>query len=729
MLSWIFYALLINGRSPTAKLDTIRRCSIRAGNGDAIPHTLNLQIEALVAARSQHRLLREYEAADRLLDVLKFQYDVEVTDMPYKAGGISTWRILLSPNSSDEKNTKCTSTDHMYDEASGESLMWTARNAYRLMYSGERAETVIVESCLRQLRFADYEKFMDSNSIKEMQGRKFADAAFELSLAGVKNSYLYSLLLSGAMTEISRYGRRKTCRPIDILQVVERIAVAGTLDQEIYQLAADMLQLKVSATDQRDSSLSGAASRLSSGKFSLLSDMPLLWLWRFSSRQRKHGNQISSHMKDSNSKQDGRDEASLLLPSFDDPSLPLVVDIGCGFGVSMLGLSLREKILTSTDANEKQIADSRDMKHNFIACDMSHRAVGYASGIAHRWGISGSCCFLEADAVQFLSLLIEEYPGPVECILINFPTPYMFGAESVETDETEEPSEQDKPRGNSQLPTDLSDFMVTPQVIQLCNQLLQKKSFGIISGKDIDQGRRDDQLVDEDINCTDVDTSSAEECVTGANEKHSHRYLIIQANVEDVAVTMKNEVTCSPSYESVGGFSIPDKNVIEEIQRSWTQDSTRDAPAIADALRVTELSVRSLRPDGGDECGNFSYDADVADDNRESEVQLPPPSPSLPPSLQYGMTEKAASSAGLSSALDIGIDNNDDDEDNNSNSSTDSLVSQRRAEKWIASGGERARGHGWLKASPLPSEARTETEAMCTHNKKAVHRIMFVIKE
>jgi hypothetical protein len=131
-----------------------------------------------------------------------------------------------------------------------------------------------------------------------MQGRKFADAAFELSLAGVKNSDLYSLLLSGAVTEIRRYGRRKTCRPIDILQVVERIAVAGTLDQDIYQLAANMLQLKVTATGHGDSSLTGAASRLSSGKFSLLSNMPLLWLWRFSSRQRKHGNQINSRIED-----------------------------------------------------------------------------------------------------------------------------------------------------------------------------------------------------------------------------------------------------------------------------------------------------------------------------------------------------------------------------------------------------------------------------------------------
>lgn len=667
-----------------------------------------MQIEALVAERSQHRLLKDYKAADRLLDVLKFQYDVEVTDMPYKSGGMSTWRILQSP-SSDDKNS-----DDRDDEASGESLMWTARNAYRLMYSGERAESVIVESCLRQLRFADYDKFMNSDIVKEMQGRKFADAAFELSLAGVKNSHLYGLLLSGAMTEIRRYGRRKTCRPIDILQVVERVAVAGLLDQEIYQLAADVLELKVTAAGDRDSSMKGAASRLSSGTFSLLSDMPLLWLWRFSSRQRKHGNQINIRVADLNSEQDYRKEASLLLPSFDDPSLPLVVDVGCGFGVSMLGLSLREKKEISSNPTEKMSTDSRGMKHNFIACDMSHRAIGYASSIAHRWGISGTCCFLESDAVRFLSLIIKEYPGPVECILINFPTPYMFGAESIEPDDDEEhvdgeedgaPSEPDRPRGNSQLPSDLSDFMVTPQVILLCNKLLQRKSTGTLLEKDVDQGRRGDQLSAKNVNCPGADTSDADESVTEAHEKSSHRYLIIQTNVEDVAVTVKNEVTRSPSYGTSGGFVIPDRNIVYEIRRSWVEDSTR------------------LLTDGVDESDSSTDDVDVADDQLESQVQV---HLSLPPSVQQETTVEATSSAGLISALNI---DGNDNEDSNSNSGTDSFVSLRRTEKWIASGGERARGHGWLKASPLPPEARTETEAMCAHNKKAVHRIMFVIKD
>ena len=87
------------------------------------------------------------------------------------------------------------------------------------------------------------------------------------------------------------------------------------------------------------------------------------------------------------------------------------------------------------------------------------------------------------------------------------------------------------------------------------------------------------------------------------------------------------------------------------------------------------------------------------------------------------------------------LDNNNDyhdildsDESSSDSSATsdnaqESKLLQKRAEKWILSGGARARGPGWLTASPLPSVARTETEAMCEHYGRPVHRTLFLLKE
>ena len=662
-------------------------------------------VDDLVRERMQYRLDRNYIAADKILSALKSDHSVEVTDYPYKCGGHSTWRYVASPTSESESESESesgpigTETDGSTNDGDmmvkeSESLMDIARNAYINLRTGIKTEREIVDSSLRLLRLADYDKFLDPGYVKEMQGRKFADAAFYFSLAGITSSDLYSLLLAGAVAEIRRYGNRKSCRPIDILHVVERLAVAGILNQEIYSLAAEMLQKKIETTGE-SVSFSRAISKLSSGSFTLFSDMPLMWLWRFSARQRKHGNQVSrskdedtvENLTQTGTENIGKHKTSiqLCLPAFDDPTLPLVVDIGCGFGVSMLGLSHRQHFLNAPTglSDVKQISGGF-RKRNFVACDMSHRAVMYASGIARRWGLHGSCQFIESDAASFLDLLLQEYEGPVECVLINFPTPYQFGVDSQSADEVSQ--YQYQYQGNSQLPTDMSDFMVTPSVIEQCRKLLEK-SFVYPA------------TVADPLNSTNTidDSRSIEGNKRNTDIDQLSKYLLIQTNVEDVAVTMKNIVCCSRYFGEDSGLYIPDSSmIVDQIKASWIQDQsmTSDSSAYSAVGYSVKNAVVTV---AGDREGDGVINT-IKIDDEDKDVE------------------------GI-----VHLGNEEDLADLEPEGAEDSSILQKRAVKWISSGGERARGNGWLKDSPMPRAARTETEAMCDLNNKPVHRVLFAL--
>lgn len=666
-------------------------------NNDLLTSTVKSHIDSLVAERTEHRLRRCYEAADQILTQLKLDYNVEVIDIPYKLGGQSTWRHIPPPVASMNINRISVTVDNVTEVE--DNLMLMAHNAYVQLKSGEISEASIVEKCLYLLHYAEYKKFMNPSMISEMQGRKFADAAFDFSLAGVTSTELYDLLLSGAMTEMVRYGHRKSCRAVDILQVAERLAVAGVVNQNFFRLAAEKLQYKVMNQELQESvSFTAAIDRLSSGSFNLFSDMPLLWLWRFSARQRKSGNQLSDDTNNSdlgkiNQRRIETGESEefqsaevkyrisdikknpVIFPIFDDPSLPLIIDIGCGFGVSMLGLSHREKNLVTNsvdhDESSSTVVDpsastsrSSTRRHNFFACDMSHRAISYATSISKRWDMHGNCKFIESDAVDFLDLIIREYQGPIECVLINFPTPYRFKIDnpSVQSNITSGVSRSnideisDIPAGNSQLPN-LSDFMVSPLVIELSRQALNKRQIF----KSIQS------------NCTNDDHTTT----------NSAKYIIIQSNVEDVAITMQNIVKQSPQYNELGGFYMPtDFSQLTQISKNWNYSSEKDLSFLTDSY-VEKAS-------------DITYE-DVDNKNDIHDI--------------------------------IDRDESSPDSSAISDNAQDSKLLQKRAEKWILSRGARARGPGWLTASPLPSVARTETEAMCEHYGRPVHRTLFFLEE
>ena len=51
-----------------------------------------------------------------------------------------------------------------------------------------------------------------------------------------------------------------------------------------------------------------------------------------------------------------------------------------------------------------------------------------------------------------------------------------------------------------------------------------------------------------------------------------------------------------------------------------------------------------------------------------------------------------------------------------------------RGTRWAQGGGRRVQGRGWLRTSPLPTMARTETEAAYELADKPIYRIVYKVK-
>jgi SAM-dependent methyltransferase len=210
----------------------------------------------------------------------------------------------------------------------------------------------------------------------------------------------------------------------------------------------------------------------------------LLWLWRFAARQTKaqildvnsgRGNAGSVDQDYNTSStptngEQGRTSGGWVA-HFVDPSLPLVVDIGCGMGVSLLGLStLRDKYRRKQDpvvpsVLGRVISDFPTFGEscNYIGGDLSRLFIGYARGISKRWDIDGRLQFAETSAVDLLKDVVGLYPpGKVALIMIQFPTPFKLGA---------------KIEGNQQLPIDeASAFMVATRLLRIAFEILRESN-------------------------------------------------------------------------------------------------------------------------------------------------------------------------------------------------------------------------------------------------------------
>ena len=119
-------------------------------------------------------------------------------------------------------------------------------------------------------------------------------------------------------------------------------------------------------------------------------------------------------------------------PRFADESLPLVLDVGCGFGVSPFALAARTRGV------------------NVLAVDRARHALLYGRALVARRGLGGRCVLAAAAAEDALHWCRLSYGGPVECVLFQFPTPPALAAGR-----------------NAQLPSAASKYMCAPKVLDL----------------------------------------------------------------------------------------------------------------------------------------------------------------------------------------------------------------------------------------------------------------------
>lgn len=91
------------------------------------------------------------------------------------------------------------------------------------------------------------------------------------------------------------------------------------------------------------------------------------------------------------------------LSSFLEAAAPLVVDLGCGFGSSLLSLIDAEDGRGDGTCTRGAI--------NLLGCDASPLKVAFARGVAARWQVAGRAQFACASALATLAEIRESYPG------------------------------------------------------------------------------------------------------------------------------------------------------------------------------------------------------------------------------------------------------------------------------------------------------------------------------
>jgi len=488
-------------------------------------------VTTLVDSRSHARDHGEYELADSIrndldslsgTDGLPVGYKVEIRDIPRKEGGGSKWNLQLNEEEPidwvDEKN----------GDDDNESVLRIAHAALGLASLSSENNMPLDCNELQGLVRKAKDRLRETG-LQELRGRKAADAAFWFAMAGVcddeikdeKNYFsLFDALTFICIEELKRFGKRSSCRATDIMHMVERIAasgIQGPLAKALQEVASDCLLTKdLNATILVEN---GTIYALQKGKFDLHSDRSLIWIWRFSTRQRKQqaflksaakhwaskihskgGISTSADLSNLNEKKEYLDWDTI----YDDLSLPLIIDIGCGMGISTLGLS-------SSSSNEVNSCQN-DVLHNiewsrcnYLGVDLSQLAINYALSISHRWGLKGRVHFVTGAAEYILEKVVETYPSEVKLIMIQFPTPFTLQLDHSNDEHCEEKKSVVN-RGNSQLPSSAySGFMVTKRLLDLA-----RLTFNGGSGK-----------------------------------------LLLQSNCEDVAVLMKNLAIRESGFQTI----------------------------------------------------------------------------------------------------------------------------------------------------------------------------------
>lgn len=354
------------------------------------------RIEGLVLKRAAYRAARNFDAADQLKVVLEAD-GVKLTDDP---NGNTRW--VFAP----------------------------VQPAHRASHVASAAPLALELSDLDRATREDVSRLASQVSARcagagarpFLLGRSAGDAIFRFALAGHDDCALFESLAAQQAQEFARWRKPQ---PLTTLQVCERAIVAGLAPSHpFFDAAAAALGDTVVTRGSSGKALTGAAivRSLAYGH-----ERPLRWLFRRAASMDKVRPPSATES-----------ERALSGLRFDAPLCPLIVDLGCGFGTSLL------TVLSRTDSL------------NVLGCDASIQKAAYARGVAARWGRGGNAAFCVADALSVMRW-VQSYRGPVAGVCIQFPTPFKVEGS-----------------GNAQLPSATGSYMLTKELMLLVAEVVRR---------------------------------------------------------------------------------------------------------------------------------------------------------------------------------------------------------------------------------------------------------------
>ncbi len=422
-----------------------------------VAYALNVKlIEEMVTTRNLYRKEKDFIKADSIKDLLESNYDVIVTDYPQ-----SSWQFKkkkIEPLNLMEYSKKNDITE---------------------------VEIEIVKNYLSNLLTHD---------ITDKIGRKYADFAFNFALCGVCDSELYDLLFKVSTKELLRYGNRNSCRLVDVITVLEKLAISGLRNEQFDSLKELLMQKKSLVKDKKLVTVDDVIG----SKLSLFSLYPLLSMYSYLSRQPKVTRANGFSFSDDNDINE--------LFHFNN-SYPIVLELGCGFGINLLKLQSQYK------------------NFNYIGIDLNSQSIAYSNSIAKRWNVAHQLKFIFGDVKVLIQKLIDLTKNStsnrpiIDTIIVNFPTPFSVCI----YDGRDDSDIIHHVKGNSQLPKVEEEFMLSRSTLEMIQQLF---------------------LLQKEMSPT-------------------HRNnLYVQSNIEDIIIHVKSEI------EQIGRFNFPRNSTDAQLLNS-----------------------------------------------------------------------------------------------------------------------------------------------------------------
>jgi hypothetical protein len=277
----------------------------------------NINVQRLVEERALAREQRDFVTADNIKGRL-YDFGVELKD---QVGGGATWNFIEE------------TVDHV--EIGGMSILGLAHAALGAVEDEGAGEEYVREN-VEALGLAILNRVNQLRELNpypfhpELMGKKAADAAFWLTIAGCENEEVYKKLADVSCEELIRFGTRERCRVVDVKNILEKLAACDLEGHEIFKVGKGILTAK-GEEELRDLTFESPRS--------------LILLFRQARRTRKvkatreHGRMAWENLEAVS----GRENGSGGEGGWKDGKSGLIVDVGCGMGVSMLGLDKDER--------------------------------------------------------------------------------------------------------------------------------------------------------------------------------------------------------------------------------------------------------------------------------------------------------------------------------------------------------------------------------------------------